>query len=133
MNKLFTLLAVFLVTCSMAFANQEDVSVSHRDIGNGCLSTIDIRMTERIANQDDLIIDYNYQSIKDEGITMNVYYAQAMGKAQWTPFTSMRGIYIMRSSASNSFKLGIETTNSINKGGYLTDCFVSKIKISRCT
>ncbi len=98
MNKLFTLLAVFLITCSMAFANQEDVSVSHRDIGNGCLSTIDIIMTERIANQDDLIIDYNYQSIKDEGITMNVYYAQAMGKAQWTPFTSMRGIYIMRSS-----------------------------------
>ena len=98
MNKLFMLLGIFFLTYSNTFANQNDVSISHKDVGGGCLTTVDIRMTESIANQDDLVIDYNYQSIKEDGITMNVFYAQALGKAQWTPFTSMRGIYIMRSS-----------------------------------
>lgn len=80
------------------WADLEDVFSSNVDVAGGCLTTIDIKITERLAEQSDLIIDYDYGKIRKEGVLMNVYYSNVAARAQWTDFPSPSNIYLMPSS-----------------------------------
>ena len=96
------------------YADQRDFTVSNENKSIGCITTIDINITERIAAQNDLIIDYNYGDIRNSGIIMNVYYSNAVGKAQWTEFPSPSNIYLMPNSVLFPIKRWIENGMQTN-------------------
>ena len=79
-------------------ADQSDFTVFNENKSIGCVTTIDINITKKLAEQNDLIIDYNYEDIRTNGVIMNVYYSNAVGKAQWTEFPSPSNIYLMPNS-----------------------------------
>lgn len=100
MKKLFILITLLTY---LPFVNAEmkynDISVSHKDVGgSACLSTIDVRITDELAKEPDYLIDYDYSNIRKDGVLMNVYYSNVLGKAQWVDFPSPHGIYLMPTS-----------------------------------
>ena len=94
-------------------ASNQDVTVSNSDLSNGCLTKIDVNLTKNLAKKDDLIIDYDYGEIRREGVIMNVYYSNILGRSQWTDFPSPSNIYLMPSSVllpiSRWIKDGMQT------------------------
>ncbi len=92
---IFTSISLLFLGSTFALADEDDVTISNETLGNSCLTTIDINVTEDLAQQDDLLIDYNYSKIRREGVMMNVYYSNAMGQSQWTDFPPPTGIYLM--------------------------------------
>ncbi len=99
MKKLLTLLIPLTFALnSYAVMTYDDLSVSHKSVGSSCLSTIDVKITEELGKKDDLLVDYDYSNIRKDGVLMNVYYSNIMGKAQWVDFPSPHGIYLMPNS-----------------------------------
>jgi len=96
--KIVTLIIIIFLSANLVQANNKDVTISEVDLGNSCLTTIDVNITENIAKEEDLIIDYDYGKIRKEGVIMNVYYSNILGKSQWTDFPSPSNIYLMPSS-----------------------------------
>ena len=94
---LLTMLSAFTLF-SYASIKYEDLSISHKDVGSSCLSTIDVRITEDLAKQSDFLVDYNYSNIRKDGVLMSVYYSNILGKSQWVDFPSPHGIYLMPTS-----------------------------------
>ena len=60
MKQVLVLVAVFVISASTAKAESDDVSITNNAFGDGCLTTINIHITEEIATQIDLLIDYDY-------------------------------------------------------------------------
>ena len=96
--KILTLIIISFLITNHLQANNKDVTISEVDLANSCLTTIDVNITENIAKEEDLIIDYDYGKIRKEGVIMNVYYSNILGKSQWTDFPSPSNIYLMPSS-----------------------------------
>ena len=96
--KILTLITISFLITNLLQAKNKDVTISEVDLGNSCLTTIDVNITENIAKEEDLIIDYDYGKIRKEGVIMNVYYSNILGKSQWTDFPSPSNIYLMPSS-----------------------------------
>jgi len=96
--KIVTLIIIIFLSANLVQANNKDVTISEVDLANSCLTTIDVNITENIAKEEDLIIDYDYGKIRKEGVIMNVYYSNILGKSQWTDFPSPSNIYLMPSS-----------------------------------
>ena len=96
--KIFTIISMLFLGLTNVPAEEKDISISNESLSNSCLTTIDINITENLALKDDLIIDYDYGKIRREGVFMNVYYSNAIGRAQWTDFPSPTNIYLMPSS-----------------------------------
>ncbi len=97
-DKISIIILGLVLSLASAQAQEKDINISNQRLSSSCLTTIDIRITERLAQKKDLIINYDYGKIRREGILMNVYYSNAVGKAQWTDFPSPTNIYIMPSS-----------------------------------
>lgn len=99
MKKPLSLLILLTLTLnSYAVMTYEDLSVTHKSVGSSCLSTIDVRITEELGKESDLLVDYDYSNIRKDGVLMNVYYSNILGKAQWVDFPSPHGIYLMPNS-----------------------------------
>ena len=100
MKKLIPLFFLIFVNYVSAAFVYEDYSVSTESIGgNGCITTVDFQMTDELIKEEDLIIDYANQTIRQQGMTIQVFYSNAgLGKSQWTPMSTYSGIYIMPSS-----------------------------------
>ena len=82
MKKLLFLLTLSALTLhAYAAMTYEDLSVSHKNVGSSCLSTIDARITEELGKESDLLVDYDYSNIRKDGILMNVYYSNILGKS----------------------------------------------------
>ena len=64
--KIVTLIIIIFLSANLVQANNKDVTISNVDLANGCLTTIDVHITENIAKQEDLIIDYDYGKIRKE-------------------------------------------------------------------
>ena len=96
--KILTLITISFLITNLLQAKNKDVTISEVDLANSCLTTIDVNITENIAKEEDLIIDYDYGKIRKEGVIMNVYYSNILGKSQWTDFPSPSNIYLMPSS-----------------------------------
>ena len=83
MKKFYSCL-IFL--CHFNFQLQayeyENFSVKKTDLGSSFIYTIDLRITEDIASKSDYLIDLNYSNIREDGTIMQVYYSNALGKAQ---------------------------------------------------
>ena len=60
MKQVLVLVAVFVISASTAKAESDDVSITNNAFGDGSLTTINIHITEEIATQIDLLIDYDY-------------------------------------------------------------------------
>ena len=88
--KIFTLISMLFLGLTSVQAEEKEISNSNESLANICLTTIDISITENLALKDDLIIDYDYQKIRREGVFMNVYYSNAIGRAQRTDFPSQQ-------------------------------------------
>ena len=97
-DQIFIIIFLLFLGLTSVQAEEKDTSISNESLSNSCLTTIDINITENLAQKDDLIIDYDYGKIRREGVFMNVYYSNAIGKAQWTDFPSPTNIYLMPSS-----------------------------------
>lgn len=64
----------------------------------GQIFTLDVRIIEEHKGQEDIVIEIPYSNLRYSGAILQVYYNLAVGKAQWLPFPSTRGIYIMPDS-----------------------------------
>ena len=112
---LFSGIGVFILVLipNPVEASNQDVTVSNSDLSNGCLTTIDVNLTKNLAKNDDLIVDYDYGEIRREGVIMNVYYSNILGRSQWTDFPSPSNIYLMPNSVllpiSRWIKDGMQT------------------------
>jgi len=82
-DKIFIIISLLYLGLTSVQAEEKDISISNESLSNSCLTTIDINMTENLTQKDDLIIDYDYGKIRREGVFMNVYYSNAIGRAQW--------------------------------------------------
>ena len=99
MKKLLFLLTLSTFTLNAyAAMTYEDLSITHKNVGSSCLSTIDVRITEELGKESDLLVDYDYSNIRKDGILMNVYYSNILGKSQWNDFPSPHGIVLMPTS-----------------------------------
>jgi len=94
------LLPIFLLMSNISYAymNYKDLSISHKDVGSSCMSTIDIRITKELGEKADYLVDYDYSNIRKDGVLMNVYYSNILGKSQWIDFPSPHNIYLMPTS-----------------------------------
>ena len=81
-DQIFIIISLLFLGLTSVQAEGKDTIVSNKSLSNSCLTTIDINITENLAQKDDLIIDYDYGKIRREVIFMNVYYSNAIGKAQ---------------------------------------------------
>ena len=96
--NLLIVVTFFCSSMNLLHADDKDIFISESEIGKGCITTIDLNITENLAQDSDLILDYNYGSIRSSGIIMNVFYSNALGRSQWTDFPSPTNIYLMPSS-----------------------------------
>ena len=92
------LLSTLFISSAFAQMEYEDFSITHKSIGSSCISTIDLRITEEIGKQPDYLVDYDYGSIRKDGVLMSVYYSNILGKAQWNDYPSPHGIILMPTS-----------------------------------
>ncbi len=95
------IIVLLISVCRMANAGgskYEDLSITKKGVGNSCLYTFDVRITEKLASEEDLILDHNYDNIRSDGVIMQVYYSNVLGKAQWTQFPFPNNIYLMPGS-----------------------------------
>ena len=99
MKKFFSYL---LLVCFSSFQllgyEYENFSIKKTNLGSSFMYTMDLRITEDIASESDYLIDLNYSNIREDGTIMQVYYSNALGKAQWVPFPFSSNIYIMPNS-----------------------------------
>lgn len=111
--KLLLSFALIFMPLSL-LAKQEDFTISHQNIGNACLTTVDVNITEKLAEDGDLIIDYDYQDIRSNGALMTIYYSNIVAKAQWNDFPSPSGIKLMPNTIfipiADLVKSGMDTT-----------------------
>ena len=100
MKKLIPLFCILFANHLFAAMTYEDFSTSTESMGeNGCITTVDFQMTEELVQQEDLLIDYPNPSIRQQGMTVQLFYSNAgFGKSQWAPMSSYSGVYIMGSS-----------------------------------
>ena len=89
------LFILLFLCCSTSYAqNSENISVTHELIGGLCFTTIDITTTEEwLEREDDLVDLSHYPNIRNQGFIMDMFYSNAVGKAQWTEMDT-RGIYV---------------------------------------
>ncbi len=97
--QIVVLCITLILTCVNAHSfDYKDFSISKKDIGESYIYTADLRITDKIVEEGDFIVDFEYSHIRHDGLIMQVYYSNAMGKAQWSQFPFPNGIYIMPSS-----------------------------------
>ena len=72
--------------------NYEDSCVYEANVGK--VFTVDLKIRE--SHDDDEIIDIPYSNLRHAGAIIQIYYTVGvMGKAQWFPIPSMKGVVIM--------------------------------------
>ena len=100
MKKLIPLFCILFVNHLFAAMTYEDFSISTESMGeNGCITTVDFLMTEKLVLEEDLLVDYPNPTIRQQGMTVQLFYSNAgLGKSQWAPMSSYSGVYIMGSS-----------------------------------
>ncbi len=75
-----------------------DLCVHETTVGR--IITIDLKIKEAHRQQDAVSVDIPYANIRRSGVVMQLYYNSAAGKAQWLPFTNIRGIILHPNSIS---------------------------------
>ena len=101
--KLASILALLLLTTAAQAeppidckANQRgpfaDLCVHETSVGR--MITIDLKIKEEHGRQGPIIVDIPYTNIRRSGVVMQLYYNSVAGKAQWVPFSDLRGIYL---------------------------------------
>lgn len=100
MKKLIPLFCILYINHVFAAMVYEDFSTSTESMGeNGCITTVDFQMTEELVQEEDLLVDYQNPTIRQQGMTVQLFYSNAgLGKSQWAPMSSYSGVYIMGSS-----------------------------------
>jgi hypothetical protein len=81
-DQILIIISLLFLGLTSVQAEGKDTSILNESLSNSCLTTIDINITENLSQKDDLIINYDYGKIRREGIFMNVYYSNAIGKTQ---------------------------------------------------
>ena len=92
--KIFTIISMLFLGLTSAQAEEKEISISNESLANGCLTTIDINVTENLSLKDDLFIDYDYRNFKTNGIIKNVYYTYSKKQRQWLDLRSRTDMVI---------------------------------------
>ena len=118
-KKLIPLFCLLFVNNLFAALVYEDFSTSTESMGeNGCITTVDFRMTEELVKEEDLLIDYPNPTIRQQGMTIQLFYSNAgLGKSQWAPMTTYSGVYIMGSSIL--LPIGQWVSNGMGEGWWI--------------
>ena len=117
--RIMKILGLLLVNHLFAAMSYEDFSTSTESMGeNGCITTVDFLMTEELAQEEDLLIDYPNPTIRQQGMTIQLFYSNAgFGKSQWAPMSSYSGVYIMGSSIL--LPIGQWISNGMQEGWWI--------------
>ena len=73
--------------------NYEDQCSHRADVSS--IYTVDVRIKQEHLNEREIIVEVPYANLRGSGAIIQLYYSLAVGKAQWLPLPSNRGIYIM--------------------------------------
>ncbi len=99
MKKFFSyLIFIYFLSFHLLAYEYENFSVKKNDLGSSFMYTIDLRITEDVGRESDYLVDLNYSNIREDGAIMQVFYSNALGKAQWVPFPFPSNIYVMPNS-----------------------------------